>query len=255
MSKQAATSVAAAVFLVVVAATSAIALNLGLLGGLTPDEQVSAEAPLSTSEQEEATAAAQGTTPFTTLAPGLSLFPNGVEVVTVYVDEPVPASPGAASATAAPVAAAPRPASPAAGASTPAPASPTQPPATPAPTQPPTTTTTTTTTAASTATAPPQATAPTTAAPATTTTAATAPQWEYPSFTVPGVGEVILQKGDGEIRYYGAYPINGWKFIVEDAGPDEVKVKFALIIDGEVEDEAQFKAELDHGRIETEIES
>ena len=250
VSKQAATSIAAAVFLVVVAATSAIALNLGLLQGVSSDDQVAAETTPATSEEAAAAADPAATTPATTLMPGLSLFPNGVEVVTVYVDEPVAATPAAA-----PPAAAPQSASPAAASPTPtpaptaAPAAPTQPPATPAPTLPPTTTTA----PATTTTAPPQTSTSTTAAPTTTTT--TAAQWEYPSFTLPGIGDVILQKGDGEIRYYGAYPINGWKFIVEDEGPGEVKVKFALLVDGEVEDEAEFKAELKNGRIVTEMES
>lgn len=240
VSKQAATSIAAAVFLVVIAATSAIALNLGLLQGLTPDEQVAAETTPSTSDQA-ALAAAPTTTPATTLSPSLSLFPNGFEVIAVYVDEPVAATPAAAPAAATP--AAPRVASPTPAAPR---ATPTQPPATPAPNMAPTTT-------AAPATTPPQTSVSTTAAPATTTTAA--PQWEYPSFTLPGIGEVILRKGDGELRYYGAYPVDGWRFIVEDEGPGEIKVKFALIIDDEVEEEAEFKAELKNGRIVTEIDS
>jgi hypothetical protein len=51
------------------------------------------------------------------------------------------------------------------------------------------------------------------------------------------------------IGFWGAYPNNGWEYMVEDNGPRKVKVKFRGPSGGEIE----FQAELNGNSISVEV--
>jgi len=95
--------------------------------------------------------------------------------------------------------------------------------------------------------------APTTApAPAPTaapTTAAVQPQTTYETFTAGPAGEIVLAHTGNTIEFWAAYTANGWNYRVENAGGQEVVVKYRL-----GDSEMAFVAKAKGGRISTLVE-
>lgn len=222
MKKKSALVIASTVLAIVVTMSAALALNLGILER-TSSAQVADPAAASPPESLSAAPVAAATTvPATepTATPtGLRLFPDDVEVVTVYVDD-APVAEVAPPTTAPTTAPASAPAAPTA-TSIPAPTAP-PPTATPLPSVTPTST-------------------PVTVG--------------YPVYDVGGAGRVALVFDGSTIHFWGAYPNGGWQYRVERDGPDEVKVEFAMFDDdGEDIAEREFQAELEGGRIKVEVD-
>ena len=74
----------------------------------------------------------------------------------------------------------------------------------------------------------------------------------YPSYSVPNVGDVVLEFTDeNSITVSSVAPSADWVFEVERDGPRSVEVKF---FNARTHDEAEFHAEVEGSRIKVEYE-
>ncbi|MEZ5175418.1 MAG: hypothetical protein R2823_04350 [Acidimicrobiia bacterium] len=65
-------------------------------------------------------------------------------------------------------------------------------------------------------------------------------------------GTVRIEISGESVSFSGAVPNPGWKIEVEDAGPEQVKVRFKQNHDGD--DKIEFKAEFEQGRLKISID-
>ncbi|NHZ70712.1 MAG: hypothetical protein GWP18_03635 [Proteobacteria bacterium] len=93
---------------------------------------------------------------------------------------------------------------------------------------------------------------PTTQAPTTTEPESESYRKTY-DVTVDGVnaGLVHISVSGDEVSFKGATVAPGWKFELDDDGPEQVKVKFEMIDDDDTE--FTFKAEFEDGELEIKI--
>lgn len=93
----------------------------------------------------------------------------------------------------------------------------------------------------------------TTAPPTTTTTTTVASYTKTYNVTVDGVtaGTVRIAVSGETVSFSGATVAPGWKFELDEEGPEKVQVKFEAIEDDDIK--FKFKAEIDDGELEVEI--
>jgi hypothetical protein len=70
-----------------------------------------------------------------------------------------------------------------------------------------------------------------------------------PTYQVPGAGNVTINVSGGALELANVQVNAGWTFEVDEARPDQIKVKFR-----NGESEAEFEAELEHGGLSIDIE-
>jgi len=97
------------------------------------------------------------------------------------------------------------------------------------------------------------ATTTTTTAPPTTTTTTVATYTKTYNVTVDGVtaGTVRIAVSGEAVTFSGATVAPGWKFELDEGGPEKVQVKFEAIEGDDIKFE--FKAEIDDGELEVKI--